>query len=364
MNVFIRVDSSLEIGSGHLMRCLTLADLLRQKGCVVSFICRELPGNLCHIAEGKGFTVYRLPYKEAQRVEYTQQPLHAYWLGVDWELDAKETIAVLAGAEGSVDWLIADHYALDNRWESRVWPHAHRIMVIDDLADRHHECNLLVDQNFYESFGNRYDELVPNDCRKLLGPKYALLRREFAEARKGSRQRNGNIQHILIFFGGSDLTNETTKALEAVGLIDRPDLGVDVIIGVNNPNRYDIESVANTMSQATSHFHVDNMAELMAAADLYIGAAGITTWERCCLGLPSMIITVAQNQVQAIKDMANHNLLCYVGENSMVDACDIVDRLEYFLKNPLCLKQYSLNSMSLIDGLGSERCLNVLFDNE
>ena len=241
LNICIRVDSSQAIGSGHLMRCLTLADRLRDKGNSVSFISRQLPGNMIDFAEGKGYTTFRLPYVEA---EFAALPIatHHQWLGTDWATDANQTLLALRGS-AQIDWLIVDHYALDIHWEALMRPLVRRIMVIDDLADRPHDCDLLLDQNLYEDMASRYDGRVPEHCRKLLGPRYALLRPEFLEERQRLRARDGEVKRILMFFGGSDLCNETTKALEAWRLVNRPDIAVDVIVGGSNPHREQVRRI-------------------------------------------------------------------------------------------------------------------------
>ncbi|MHB8840892.1 MAG: UDP-2,4-diacetamido-2,4,6-trideoxy-beta-L-altropyranose hydrolase [Candidatus Aquicultor sp.] len=360
MNIVVRVDASTDIGSGHVMRCLVLADGLRQLGRNVSFVSRDLPGNLCHVIENKGYSVYHLPYNATQNIDCAEQPFHARWLGVDWEVDAQQTVDCLGSLEQPIEWLIIDHYALDHRWESYVQPYIEHIMIIDDLADRLHKCDLLLDQNLYENPERRYKNLVPYHCEQLLGPQYVLMRPEFHQIRQNLGQRDGKVNRILVFFGGSDLTNETSKALEAIRMLSRADIKVDVVIGVNNPHKALTEEIANNMSYVICYSYVDNMAELMANADMYIGAAGITTWERFCLGLPSLVVTVAENQVQPIKELAKRDLLFYIGEHDKVKAGNIKQSIDFFISNPAILKLYSKASMNLVDGLGVKRCVQAI----
>jgi len=204
LKILIRTDSSVQIGTGHVMRCLTLADELRERGAEIVFVCRDFAGNLCGYTEGN--------------------LKHAAWLGADWQTDARQVEEIIKDFNTHPDWLVVDHYALDERWERYLRSYVKKIMVIDDLADRPHDCDLLLDQNFYENLESRYDGLAPSGCKKLLGPKYALLRPEFREERKNLRKRDGYVKRIMIFFGGSDPTNETTKALEAVRMLNRPDI--------------------------------------------------------------------------------------------------------------------------------------------
>ena len=207
-NVIIRADASTQIGSGHVMRCLTLAEELRDGGSMVSLVSRDHPGNLNELIRDKGFQYFELSTGQGIEVKPHQSGSeYASWLGVSQERDAMETIEAIG--EERAEWLIVDHYALDEKWEPLLRPHAAKIMVIDDLADRRHDCDLLLDQNFFINGEKRYDELVSPSCTKLLGPKYALLRREFREARKKLKERTGEVKRVLVFFGGSDPENYT-----------------------------------------------------------------------------------------------------------------------------------------------------------
>lgn len=359
MKVVFRVDSSVEMGSGHLFRCLALADEIRKHGADILFVARNLNGNLgCKVID------------KGHRLAWLQQPAetalgkgdscgHTRWLNVSWEIDAAQTLAALP-PEQTVDWLIVDSYSLDARWEAKVRAAVKRIMVIDDLADRPHDADLLLDQNLYRDMAVRYQELIPSDCRALLGPRYALLRPEFSAARRSLRKRDGSVSRILVFFGSSDRTNETLKVLEGIRFLDRPDIAVDVILGMNNAHREAVRSFAAAMGQVECHHNVNNMAELIARSDLFIGAAGITTWERCCLGLPSLVITVAQNQVQATKDLAAAGVIHFVGENDQIDHHHIRDALRHFLHHPGQLRNYSDKSLALVDGLGCARCAEAV----
>ncbi len=360
MNILFRVDSSVQIGTGHLMRCLTLADALREKKATVSFICRELLGSLCDFIEKKGFKAYRLPFVKAQHTNDNQNSGYAQWLGVSWKEDAEQTRAVLEKEGRIIDWLVVDHYALDSQWETLLRPYVKKIMVIDDLANRNHTCDLLLDQNLYENIETRYEGLVPKHCQKLLGPKYALLRSEFREARRNLRQRDGNVQRILIFFGGSDPTNETSKTLDALHLLNRPDIAVDVVIGASNIHATEVEILASDMPHTACHFHVENMAELMASADLSIGAGGTATWERCCVGLPGLVITIAENQRDIAENLSRNGGIINLGWYESIKESDISTALENLLATPDRIRQMSLKGMQLVDADGTTRAAEII----
>jgi len=356
MKIVFRTDSSLTIGSGHLMRCITLGDELRRRGAEVSFICRDHFGNLIYLLEEKGFPVVPLNGEtEGHRLDDT---VHSSWLGVSWEADAAQTIAVLN--KNKPDWLIVDHYAIDKLWEKKLRPYAEKIMVIDDLADRHHDCDLLLDQNMYYEMETRYDKLVPNACKKLVGPKYALLRPEFAIARKSLRQRDGQVKRVLVFFGGVDQFNETEKALNALVKMDNRQFDVDVVVGSANPNKLQIQIICATHAGFNYHCQIDYLARLMADADLAIGAGGVATWERCAVGLPSIVIAVANNQKELAKTGALHGLLFYLGEANNASSDRLLHVLKFCQYSYDTLRFYSDNCLSAVDGKGTKRVVNYL----
>jgi len=362
MKVVIRSDSSLQIGSGHVMRCLTLADELRQRGDTILFICREHPGNLIGLVEGKGYPVKRLPIEHVAKPEET---VHSEWLGTSWEQDAAVTIAVVGGT--NPQWLIVDHYALDRRWEEKFRTYVNRIMVIDDLADRPHDCDLLLDQNLYKNMESRYYDLVPVNCKKLLGPKYALLRPEFIEARRNLRERDGRVRHMLIFFGGSDPTNETAKALEAFRSLNRQEIAVDVVVGSLNVRWEEIKSLCTSMRNTIFHRQISNMAELMVLADLAIGAGGGTTWERCAVGLPSIVLTIAENQEATTAVVARTGVLWYLGRSTNVTIEHLAKAIRRALNNPLMLKEMSEKAARKMGSeifTGNSLLLNEIWGND
>ncbi len=361
MRVFIRTDSSTQIGSGHVMRCLTLADVLHDRGADVSFVCSDLPGNLSDLIERKGFRVHKLTYVETINNESDKPAYTTNRLGIDWQLDADETITILCNSLQPIHWLIVDHYALDSNWECRIRAYVKRIMVIDDLADRIHDCDLLLDQNLYKDMEARYEGLVPDHCWKLLGPEYAILRREFIEARQKLRNRDGSVKRILVFFGEIDPTNETSKALEALRILDRSDILVDVVSGVNNPHRAQIQRLCSQMPNTRFRCQVDNMAQLMSAADLALGAGGTTTWERCFLGLPSIIMVIAQNQYEVARAVANAGAAWNLGWSTRVDIEHLSREIERAISDPDAMREMSGVATSLM-GHGSSNGMQLLVD--
>jgi len=352
MKVVFRADASVQIGTGHIMRCLTLADELREKGAEIFFICRQLPGNLCDFIEQKGYPVHRLPYPGQPTDAVTD---HAQLLGANWQADAEETKAVLEKEAGIIDWLVVDHYGLDAWWETQLRPYTKKIMVIDDLANRPHDCDLLLDQNLYKNMEIWYRKLVPDRCLMLLGPAYVLLRPEFKEARRNLRQRDGTVKRILIFFGGSDPTNETAKALKAVQIINRPEIVVDVVVGSTNLHKEEIQQLCSARPNTSFYCQAENMAELMAVADLAIGAGGTATWERCFLGLPSITLIVAQNQADTTKAVAAKGAAWNLGWSERVSPEILADFIKMAMNDPVALRNMGLTAMRLMEEVSFHR---------
>jgi len=357
MQIVIRVDASLQIGSGHVMRCLTLAEELRGHRNHVIFICREHPGHLIDYIKKKEFTVYSLPFKK-QKIISSDIP-HAHWLGGDWQDEIEIIANILKQELDRVDWLIVDHYAIDYRLERELSPLVRKTMIIDDLADRSHACNLLLDQNFYLN-QKRYKGLAPKDCRQLMGPQYALLRKQFKEARKTLRERNNEIKHFLVYFGGVDATNETEKALNAIFKLTNTNVTADVIIGHANPNYERLMQICESLPNIQCHMQIENMAEMIAKADLVIGAGGSNIWERCCLGTPSIILTLAFNQVESTEDLSQTGVVYYLGKSTDVSTDSFLAAIQSLRTKKEFYQQMIEKSLELVDGKGTNRILHAM----
>lgn len=311
MKFLIRADASTDIGAGHVVRCATLAAQLRQSGHDTTFLSRQCPGNLNDWLSGAGHNVLALPAK-----------LH------DEQADAAASLGLIGKCH--FDGLIVDHYGLGVVWERQLASHTKRIMAIDDLA-RPHAVDLLLDQNFPNPLHTRYRGIVPDTCHLLLGPSYALVRPEFAASRPAAlARRQGQLERLLVCMGGSDAENETTKALTGVALSRRNELVIDVVIGAGNPHRTAVEAACRNLPRTQLHVQTKHMAELMAAADCAITAGGSTTWERCTLGLPGLVVTVADNQIEiarAVHNARGHDLLGWYADLSPGDYARALDDL-------------------------------------
>lgn len=363
MKVVFRADASVKMGSGHVMRCLTLAGELKENGADVIFIARAHDGNLNNLITEKGFQVIELPIPKSEDIGEvsTNEDDYNIWLGVSEEQDARETIESIGGEK--VDWLVEDHYALGTRWETALRPHCSKIMVIDDLADRNHDCDLLLDQNWFENMEDRYDGLVSERSMKLFGPEYALLRPEFSEAKKRMQPRSEFVERVFVFFGGSDPHNLTGITLRALSEPEFAHLVVDAVIGTNNPHRDEIHELVQSQDNIHLHIQVDDMATIMAKADLAIGSGGVNTWERMCLNLFSIVITTANNQIPTIENLNAHKHLKFLGDHKMINQNSIGALVRKYVLNVGGIERSTLT----VDGMGTNRVAQFLknrYNNE
>lgn len=360
MKIVFRVDASIQMGTGHVMRCLTLADALTEQGAECNFICREHIGNLIEKIRQSGFQVYRIgsgknAVLKNDALTDEENPLfHSSWLGATQQQDAQDCLPILEKLQP--DWLVVDHYALDKTWQQALKPYYKNLMVIDDLGDREHLADLLLDQN-YGSTVEKYQGLVPDSCKILAGTHFALLRPEFALWREYSldrRKNNASISNILVTLGGADPDNYTVKILQQLAGVElHPQVEIIVVMGTTAPHLKLVQHQAADMPvKTTVKANVTNMAELMSTADLAIGAAGATTWERCCLGLPTIQLVIAENQRQIAE---------YLAKDSVIKLLSNIDELTYLIASvEKWLLSTVVHARSVTDGLGAERVSKYL----
>jgi UDP-2,4-diacetamido-2,4,6-trideoxy-beta-L-altropyranose hydrolase len=354
--VAFRVDSGAHIGGGHLLRCVTLADELRRLGASVQFISREHPGHLLARLDEAGYAVHRLPQPASAMAAGAHD---SAWLGVATEEDARQTLEVLR-AQG-VDWLVVDHYGIDAAWQGLVRAAVSRLMVIDDLADRAHDAALLLDQNYFGTATlHRYDHRVPQQCRRLLGPRYALLQPLYRRLRQSLPRRSGEVRRILVFFGMHDPTGATLKVLQAIIHPDFAHLAVDVVVGPDPAVLAQVRALARERSGITVHQQLPSLAELTAQADLAIGACGATMWERACLGLPAVVATIADNQVGLANALAAEDFTVLVGRSGATssDIWRIV--LRRLIHDPARVAAVGAHARALTDGHGAGRVARAM----
>lgn len=364
--LLIRCDASFSIGSGHVIRCRTLARELQRRGAAITFLCRRQPGDLIGLLEQE-FPVLVLPDLPLASCAGLQgRELYSAWLGCSQEQDSAQCLEALAEADiTSAAWLLVDHYGLDSTWEAHMLAGLTcdappKLLVIDDLADRPHQADLLLDQNFFgESTEWRYLGLVPPHCRQLLGPHYALLGPEYAQLHPLVPART-ELRRVLVFFGGVDPANLTVQAVETLMSPELAHLAVDVVVGVLSPQRQVIENLAAQRAYTTMHDPLPSLAGLIARADLAIGAGGATTWERCCLGLASLCLTLADNQKTIISELDHQDIVQWLGDSCTPWTSKLKLSISKLILSEEQLYDWSSRCKSVVDGKGASRAAEAL----
>jgi len=349
------------------MRCRTLARELQRRGAAVTFLCRRQPGDLIGLLEQE-FPVLALPEQPLAACEGLEgRALYGAWLGCSQDTDAAQCLQALTEAGiTSASWLVADHYGLDARWEAQLLAGLAgldappKLLVIDDLADRPHQADLLLDQNFFgEATEQRYHGLVPPQCRQLLGPHYALLGPEYAQLHLLVPPRT-ELRRVLVFCGGVDPANLTGRAMEALMDPALAHLAVDVVLGLQSPHRQPVAELVARRPHTTLHNPLPSLAGLITRADLAIGAGGATTWERSCLGLPSLVVAIAANQLpfaQAL-DQAGH--LQLLGNGTSVT----VEQIRSALLARITQRAPGGAGLALTDGWGASRLAMAMLGSQ
>jgi len=329
-----RTDASAAIGGGHVSRCLTLATELGKRNWRCLFVTNRDATDVVPALRRSGVAIRNVDPAD------------------------------LSGASGCRDLtgivaVVFDHYGLAADDEAAWRSVAGVVVAIDDLADRRHDVDILLDQTFGREPVD-YRARVPGACRMLLGPGYALLRGEFAQARETSlarRQVPG--RRLLITLGATDTEGVTMTILDAIAEL-RFDVA-DVLVGAANPHRERLrERAANVGPHVRIHVDADNVAALMAAADLAIGAAGSTSYERCCLGLPSVVVVTAANQALNSERLARHGAVVALGPAHGLTAPAVRHAVEGLLDDAGRMYQLSQAAAAVCDGHGAARVADRL----
>ena len=362
-DVLFRTDASTAIGSGHVMRCLTLAHALQQQGWECHFVSRLHPGHMLSYVAQQGFRIWELPGSNLETAvvqdQFSNAPHHAAWLGASQEADAEQTASIVEQIRP--DWLVVDHYALDTTWEQQFQGRALRILVIDDLADRQHACDVLLDQNLGRD-AQAYAGKVSTDTVVLAGPAYSLLRPEFRSLREQSLARRfcNKLRNILISMGGVDPSNTTGHVLTTLRQCP-PDMEakITIVMGSRAPGLMSVQEAARQLPwPAEVKVDVSNMAELMTEADLAIGAAGGSAWERCCMGLPSLLVVLAENQRPGALALAHAGAARLIGDTSDIHT-HLPSALDD-LQDTVVLAEMAAQASSVTDGQGIERVMAAM----
>ena len=362
MRCLIRSDSSHVMGSGHIMRCLTLAEGLRNFYTSIEFVCRSFPGNLHTLIQEKGFIVHLLPVVNQNLQNKTDE--YASWVGASQEQDASDTLEKLSD---DYELLVVDHYGIDYLWENMLRQKCRKILVIDDLANRQHDCDFLLDHNFYINASTRYLGLVPNKCQMLVGPQYALINvhvlkaRIWREQHYNMHQESPNSLKCLVFMGGMDIQNYTQPVVDKLISLEGS-LEITVILGQQNTHINELQNRYLKYTNVKILIQPDNYYLLLAQTDFVVGAGGVSSLERFCIGVPAFVFQVADNQKEVCENLTLSKAAVFVGNIEHLESIENLKEIDRL--SELALYKMGSSGTQLVDGLGLEIILKNVVKSE
>lgn len=339
-SLLVRADANSQIGTGHVMRCLVLAQTWQEQGGTAIFL----------MAPGASALGKRLEEQGIREVRLSAQPGSLP--------DADETAAIALRYNAA--WVSLDGYQFLPDYQRALKDKIAHLLLFDDLGDaeRYH-ADLLLNQNAYAT-PEMYADRAGN-CTLLLGAPYFLLRGEFREWRQRDRQIAPCARNLLVTFGGSDPENATANALQALALLPTPAMNVRVLVGASNPHRAGLERLAATLPHSVE-FQTDSkrIADEMAWADVAISAAGGTSWELAFMGLPSLLITLSENQRGCAQYLNRHGIAISLGWQHKVQPSETAATLSALVDDPGRRAEMSSRGRKLIDGQGPDRVVQAM----
>ncbi len=329
---YFRCDASIEVGVGHVMRCLTLANALYDKGWICSFLTAKSSIEILPDLKKSPYNILPIDYKPEQS-----------------------------------DLMVIDHYGLDQSYHSQCRQWSKKIMVVDDLANRQYDGDILLDQT-YGRIQSDYTTRVPPNCLILTGERYILLRSQFLDKRKKAeikRKVTKKVENILINFGSTNPKRIIQKTLKALNHFTAWGLQINIVCGSLAQDLEELKNLSREMTQNTNHavsLHTDvkHMAQFMLEADLAIGAGGTTSWERACMGLPTLLIEIADNQSLVSKNLSKNKVVHYIGRIDQITSEDIINSFQNLCESSDLLSKMSQLSFTICDGLGVSRVVDYI----
>jgi len=339
MHLYIRADADGKIGSGHIMRCIALAQAWQDQGGEVTFISHCESAALKERMQSEGFRFIAIAHASPE------------------PYDLQFTLATLKSKNANQkNWLVLDGYHFTPEYQKAIRGEGIRLLVIDDINHLpHYHADLLLNQNIHAPEMNYHCD---EDTILLLGTRYVLLRREFLKYRDVKRQIPDLAKNILVTLGGADPDNVTLKVIEALQLLDDQEMKVKIIIGPANPHQ---ETLNNALVSA--HFEMEllanplNMPDLMAWADMAISVGGSTCWELAFMELPSILMALSPDQRGIVDKLSQNGFALVIDEHT---AQDIANALNALLFNYELRMAMSLQGRNLVDGNGACRVVKEI----
>jgi UDP-2,4-diacetamido-2,4,6-trideoxy-beta-L-altropyranose hydrolase len=335
----IRADASAAIGTGHVVRSTALATALVSHGWAVRLATYALPDGLREPWTSAGLDVVEVRHGDAP---------------------ADEASAIRPKLAAEPALIVGDHYGLAEAWWSTArdaFPEA-LLLAVDDLAAGPIAADLILNPNL----GADVAAYRRSPSSILAGPKYAIVRPRFAELRPQSlARRRGAIKRIFVFVGGADRDNVTARLARIVLKESRGlALAVDVVLGAAAPHVREMAELVGGSPAARLHVNTPDIADLMARADLAIGAPSSASWERCTLGLPAITLTIVDNQVSVAAALASNGASISLGWHHAVTDEEMAGAIGELLTDPARVARMSRAAADLTDGRGAERVVDAI----
>lgn len=376
MNILIRVDSSDIIGTGHIFRMLNLANLYRFKN-KIYFISKNYPFNLIQKVKDK-YTCFEIFSNNPSSINFN----HVSWLGESEEEDAQKTINIIKQNNLKLDWIIIDHYAITEKWEKILKPYTKKMCVITDFINSKHNADVLVNQQASKKDLKLIKENVNKDCKILIGNIYIFFHYQYLQLfhHLNLRKQHSNqekeikqLKRINIFMGGADYHNITSNIIDVcITFMEsiknnknaKDKFIFDIIIGNSNKNFSQIQEKIQKYENYKNKFRLYNkmgfIGEILYNADLAIGSPGTTSYERCLMQTPTLMITTAENQKTVIQKFVDAQTCIYLGSiESESYKTKLLEQLTNLHENPHILENMRQNCKKFID-YKKNQAINIL----
>ncbi len=349
--VVFRADASPRIGTGHVRRCHALATALARQGAAVAFAAHAPAGEAPDERLFAPFELLALPPAHEPAPGDPQAPPHAAWLPGGWRADAAQCIARLQGR--AVAAVIVDHYAIDARWHEQVAQALGcRIVAIDDVADRALAADLIVDHNVAPDHSAKYSAVNRRGSPVLGGPAHAMLDPRFADAPRNPAA--DPVRSIGIFMGGADAPNLSERAWHGLRYVTGFTGAIEIAATRANPHLPRLSALAARDAATTLSVDAADLAAFFGRHELHVGAGGGATWERCCLGAPTLAVVAAENQRSVLLPLASDDVFTLV-EPELPDASAIGHAARALIAGPAVRRRQSQRARALVDGHGCAR---------
>jgi UDP-2,4-diacetamido-2,4,6-trideoxy-beta-L-altropyranose hydrolase len=342
VNIVFRVDGSTDIGLGHVMRCLALAKQVNEQHNII-FLCQDLPSQVTPMIAEAGVTLLLLR-NDLSLVNFENTATGVLSPQIQRHHASKCWSVLVDVLDRNIDLLVVDHYALSAPFCSAMRNCCDNIVVIDDLANRSHDCDVLIDQNVYNEIDTRYEGLLPAHTRTLLGPKYAMLRKEFYQLPTAQRQDN----HLIVCFGGSDPDNLTERAVDILLALSAEDYTADIVVGGAYAKVDTLREKLNDHPNMVLHHNISFLSQLMQRGSFMIGAGGTMHWERARSGIAGLIITLADNQIETTRCLDERRCCMWLGSSDTITDSQIRKAIEFALHSPQNIRDIADNARKLV----------------